>query len=91
MPYDSSSEPATNTIYNVLPAASDIGIHLLMKDINALKDDISDTCIKLSALTNSSSMSSELQQIKASVAKPRYRPPPSNEMFQTLPQLKAHL
>ena len=41
MPYDSSSEPATNTTTSyVLPAANDIGIQLLMKDINALKDDI---------------------------------------------------
>ena len=59
-----------------------------MKDINALKDDISDIHIKLSALTNSTSMSNELKQIKASVAKlsiavesnsnPIYCPPPPN-------------
>ena len=34
-----------------------------MKDINALQDDISDIHSKQSALTNSSSMSNELQQI----------------------------
>ena len=63
MPYDSSSEPATNTTTSyVLPAANDIGIQLLMKDINALKDDISDIRIKLSTLTNSTSMSNELKQ-----------------------------
>ena len=59
-----------------------------MKDINALQDDISDIHSKQSALTNSSSMSNELQQI-IGIGTGGVPPPPHKFLVCATPTLYA--